>query len=165
MIRFSTIFSLIALSTLTGCFDEEPIVLAPEPAPVGIELIDGSYEVQIVAVEEIACQGMRPRDLVGETLSMDLRQLNGPKVQMDWDGVALYGSMKDSALSVSGGESVWYDTADTGRDTDTVTDTGADTDTDADTAEAPDQGDCGDSGDTSTGGDTTGEDRLRRHRH
>lgn len=167
MIRISSLFSLIALSTLTGCFDEEPIVLPDDPTPSGVELIEGSYEVQIVAVEEIACQGMRPRDLVGETLYVDLAQLNGPKVRVDWDGLALYGSMKDSALSVSGSEAIWYDdtaVGETGTDTDTDTappDDGSDTDPvgEEDTGgAAPEPGDCGDSGDTSTGSGGSSED-------
>jgi hypothetical protein len=88
-----------------ACFEDGPIILPDEPAPVppeAVALVEGSYELQILSVNSLSCRGMRPADLLGESLGAEL-VLREHGVKVDLEGVKLTGSMKNGLLDVSGG--------------------------------------------------------------
>lgn len=101
--------------SLFGCYDN--IELSPKhpptatPTPEYPELQEGGYELQIVQVNQLQCQGMRPADLLGEELWVDLG-FTDRGIELDLDGIMLHGPMKDGLLSAHGSDSISYDSPD-----------------------------------------------------
>lgn len=99
MIRFTSIFALL----LTGCPDET-VVITPVP-DAGIQLIDGAYELHVIDVTSIECDGVRGRDLIGQTAYARLSTV-GTNAAFNFEGIEMAGSHTAGWLSVDGSMSV-----------------------------------------------------------
>ncbi len=97
MARFT---SVIALLLLTGCPDDTVIVDPPVPSS-GIQLIDGAYELRVLDITSIECEGVRGRDVIGQSLYGSL-QTAGTDATFTFEGMELTGSHSGGWLSVSG---------------------------------------------------------------
>lgn len=153
MRRFSPAFSaMISVATLlTGCFEDDRIVLPEPPVEQGPRLEEGGYEVQIAAVDVVDCYGMRARDLVGESLRVELSHRSGDRVVVAWDGLRLKGEMAGGALSASGEQSAWYDTGDTTVAEEPPAEPDGDETADSGDSSGPSSGDSGGSADPGGG--------------
>lgn len=117
--------SLCALLALAACDDHDVIVDPPadEARPV---LAAGTYQMRIVDVAELACEGMSRGELVGQSVSAELA-VRGDAVTFAFGGWVLRGDMADGNLYVEGTvEDVVVEHDDD--DTDTDVDTGEDED-------------------------------------
>jgi hypothetical protein len=92
-------FLVLSLSLL-ACWEEETIVDVAEPTPAPA-LREGAYEIQVLGVEHMACEGVRPQDVVGQSLHANLR-VAGETVAIDFEGWELAGTMADGALFAEG---------------------------------------------------------------
>lgn len=92
---------LLPLLVATACFDE-PSVILPQPLPDDSPaLAEGMYELQVVAVDDISCPGMRARDLIGQEMWGAFARA-GKKVTFDLQGLPMEGRMKEGRVSMAG---------------------------------------------------------------
>ncbi len=93
---------LLPLVLSAACF-EEPAVIHMQPPPDDSPALDaGVYELQVVAVDNFSCDGMRARDLIG----MEMQGIfgrSGKKASFDLQGIPMNGHMKNGLLSLAGG--------------------------------------------------------------
>lgn len=124
----------LVLLALAGCYDEDrPIQRDPPgPDPVALALEEGAYEVQVLDVVSLACDGQRPADVVGQSLYGQLF-VEEDQAGLDLQGWFLEGAMTGGQLSLAG-ELIWdepvpVDDGDTAVDDDPDTDSDTDVDT------------------------------------
>ena len=142
MVRFTSIFALLLL---TGCPDET-VVITPVPDP-GLQLIDGSYELRIIDITSIECDGVRGSDLIGQSLYASLETV-GTGATLSVEGIELKGGHSGGILSVDGSVSYDYEVGCYEvEDSD-----GDDTSTSNDSDDEPDSGDSS----SGSGGSSTG---------
>ncbi|HNH50694.1 MAG TPA: hypothetical protein PKY30_26910, partial [Myxococcota bacterium] len=92
---------LLPLLLSTACFDE-PSVILPQPPPDDSPALDeGVYELQVVAVDDFSCPGMRARDLIGQEMWGSFGR-SGKKVSFDLQGLPMEGRMKQGRVSMAG---------------------------------------------------------------
>ncbi|MFZ5476186.1 MAG: hypothetical protein ACOZNI_05370 [Myxococcota bacterium] len=90
----------LALSLL-ACWDDHDVIVDPPPPTDGPALRAGAYEIQILDVTSLACEGVRPQDVVGQSLSADLF-VSGDRVEIDFEGWILTGDMSGGSLFADG---------------------------------------------------------------
>ena len=142
MVRFTSIFALLLL---TGCPDEVTPVPPPVQTGPGLQLIDGAYEMRVLDITSVECEGVRPRDLIGESLYGYL-ETSGTRADFNFEGVELKGSHANGQLSADGSVSMQYDCQ------------YAETDEDADSDESNSSSTRGGSSGGSSGGTSGGAD-------
>lgn len=94
--------SSFALLFLFGCPDIDPVPMPQRPdAGSGLRLTDGAYELKIVAVDDLNCDGSQPQDLIGETIEVDIES-DEDVALISFDGWLLEGSYSGSTLYAEG---------------------------------------------------------------
>jgi hypothetical protein len=91
-------WSFLVLLALSAC--EDP--LFPSPAPARRVLLEaGSYELRVVGVQSVDCDGATPRDFIGKVLPAELA-LSSRNAFLSVDGLVLHGDMSGGDLYVEG---------------------------------------------------------------
>lgn len=87
----------VTLLSLAACWESPSIPVEPVPASI----TPGAWEIQILDVNGSSCDGLRPADLVGQSIYADLR-VRDSRVWLSFEGWELAGSISGSDLFVEG---------------------------------------------------------------
>lgn len=93
---------LLSVLLLTGCPDETVTVPPDEDSSSpGVQLLDGDYELRVLDVTSIACEGVEASQFVGQSFYGAL-ETRGTEATFSVDGYELAGSHRGGELSVEG---------------------------------------------------------------